>query len=156
MIKLLGAGFIIPLLVGCAGANSFMMAHTDPLFLLKECQTSENVERCFITKMELRDRERVNIGLEEQTPIFKSAIAEKREKERIDRMKLEKEREELREFANIEEKLKARDRCLLISSDQLDSMVSKSMQAGNFEQFKKYNSDEFRAKAIQYCNSLAK
>lgn len=155
MIKLIGltAAFM---LTGCANMETMMNAKSDPVFLLRECKaiyaSDEKIESCFIKKMERRDVDRVKVGLAPQTQMFKDAIKEAREEEsRKENKHQEEVRKQQEESAKLE-KIKARDRCIIMTNMQLENEIRKAAMSGNYE----LNSDEFKEKALKYCNDLAK
>lgn len=158
MIKLIGLAAAF-MLTGCANMETMMNAKSDPVFLLRECKaiyaSDEKIESCFIKKMELRDVDRVKVGLAPQTQMFKDAIKEAREEES---RKENKHREEVRkqqeESAKLE-KIKARDRCIIMTNMQLENEIRKAAMRGNYERYDELNSDEFKEKALKYCNDLA-
>lgn len=159
MIKLIGltAAFM---LTGCANMETMMNAKSDPVFLLRECKaiyaSDEKIESCFIKKMERRDVDRVKVGLAPQTQMFKDAIKEAREEEsRKENKHQEEVRKQQEESAKLE-KIKARDRCIIMTNMQLENEIRKAAMSGNYERYDELNSDEFKEKALKYCNDLAK
>lgn len=76
MIKLIGLAAAF-MLTGCANMEAMMNAKSDPVFLLRECKAAyasdDQIESCFISKMERRDVDRVKVGLAPQTQMFKDA-----------------------------------------------------------------------------------
>ena len=170
MIKLIGLAAAF-MLTGCANMETMMNAKSDPVFLLRECKaiyaSDEKIESCFIKKMERRDVDRVKVGLAPQTQMFKDAIKEAREEEsrkenkhqEEESRKENKHQEEVRkqqeESAKLE-KIKARDRCIIMTNMQLENEIRKAAMRGNYERYDELNSDEFKEKALKYCNDLAK
>lgn len=79
IIKLIGLAAAF-MLTGCANMEAMMNAKSDPVFLLRECKAAyasdDQIESCFISKMERRDVDRVKVGLAPQTQMFKDAIKE--------------------------------------------------------------------------------
>ena len=63
MIKLIGLAAAF-MLTGCANMEAMMNAKSDPVFLLRECKAAyasdDQIESCFISKMERRDVDRVS------------------------------------------------------------------------------------------------
>lgn len=159
MIKLIGLAAVF-MLTGCANMEAMMNAKSDPVLLLRECKAayaSDNqIESCFISKMERRDVDRVKVGLAPQTQMYKDAIKEAREeKEREEKKRQEELRKQKEESAKMK-KLKARDRCIIMTDTQLENEIRKAAIRGDYETVEKLNSDEFKAKALKYCNDLAK
>lgn len=159
MIKLIGLAAAF-MLTGCANIETMMNAKTDPVFLLRECKaiyaSGEKIESCFIKKMERRDVDRVKVGLAPQTQMFKDAIKEAREEEsRKENKHQEEVRKQQEESAKLE-KIKARDRCIIMTNMQLENEIRKAAMRGNYERYDELNSDEFKEKALKYCNDLAK
>lgn len=159
MIKLIGLAAAF-MLTGCANIETMMNAKSDPVFLLRECKTiyasDEKIESCFIKKMERRDVDRVKVGLAPQTQMFKDAIKEAREEEsRKENKHQEEVRKQQEESAKLE-KIKARDRCIIMTNMQLENEIRKAAMRGNYERYDELNSDEFKEKALKYCNDLAK
>ena len=159
MIKLIGLAATF-MLTGCANIETMMNAKSDPVFLLRECKaiyaSDEKIESCFIKKMERRDVDRVKVGLAPQTQMFKDAIKEAREEEsRKENKHQEEVRKQQEESAKLE-KIKARDRCIIMTNMQLENEIRKAAMRGNYERYDELNSDEFKEKALKYCNDLAK
>lgn len=159
MIKLIGLAAAF-MLTGCANMETMMNAKSDPVFLLRECKaiyaSDEKIESCFIKKMERRDVDRVKVGLAPQTQMFKDAIKEAREEEsRKENEHQEEVRKQQEESAKLE-KIKARDRCIIMTNMQLENEIRKAAMRGNYERYDELNSDEFKEKALKYCNDLAK
>lgn len=159
MIKLIGLAAAF-MLTGCANIETMMNAKSDPVFLLRECKaiyaSDEKIESCFIKKMERRDVDRVKVGLAPQTQMFKDAIKEAREEEsRKENKHQEEVRKQQEESAKLE-KIKARDRCIIMTNMQLENEIRKAAMSGNYERYDELNSDEFKEKALKYCNDLAK
>lgn len=159
MIKLIGLAAAF-MLTGCANMETMMNAKSDPVFLLRECKaihaSDEKIESCFIKKMERRDVDRVKVGLAPQTQMFKDAIKEAREEEsRKENKHQEEVRKQQEESAKLE-KIKARDRCIIMTNMQLENEIRKAAMSGNYERYDELNSDEFKEKALKYCNDLAK
>lgn len=159
MIKLIGLAAAF-MLTGCANMEAMMNAKSDPVFLLRECKAAYasdgQIESCFISKMERRDVDRVKVGLAPQTQMFKDAIKEAREeKARKEKERQEEIRKQEEESAKME-KLKARDRCIIMTDIQLENELRKSAMRGDYDRYNELNSDEFKAKALKYCNDLAK
>ena len=159
MIKLIGLAAAF-MLTGCANIETMMNAKSDPVFLLRECKaiyaSDEKIESCFIKKMERRDVDRVKVGLAPQTQMFKDAIKEAREEEsRKENKHQEEVRKQQEESAKLE-KIKARDRCIIMTNMQLENEIRKAAMRGNYERYDELNSDEFKEKALKYCNDLAK
>ncbi len=159
MIKLIGLAAAF-MLTGCANMETMMNAKSDPVFLLRECKaiyaSDEKIESCFIKKMERRDVDRVKVGLAPQTQMFKDAIKEAREEEsRKENKHQEEVRKQQEESAKLE-KIKARDRCIIMTNMQLENEIRKAAMRGNYERYDELNSDEFKEKALKYCNDLAK
>lgn len=159
MIKLIGLAAVF-MLTGCANMETMMNAKSDPVFLLRECKaiyaSDEKIESCFIKKMERRDVDRVKVGLAPQTQMFKDAIKEAREEEsRKENKHQEEVRKQQEESAKLE-KIKARDRCIIMTNMQLENEIRKAAMRGNYERYDELNSDEFKEKALKYCNDLAK
>lgn len=159
MIKLIGLAAAF-MLTGCANMETMMNAKSDPVFLLRECKaiyaSDEKIESCFIKKMERRDVDRVKVGLAPQTQMFKDAIKEAREEEsRKENKHQEEVRKQQEESAKLE-KIKARDRCIIMTNMQLENEIRKAAMRGNCERYDELNSDEFKEKALKYCNDLAK
>lgn len=159
MIKLIGLAAAF-MLTGCANMETMMNAKSDPVFLLRECKaiyaSDEKIESCFIKKMERRDVDRVKVGLAPQTQMCKDAIKEAREEEsRKENKHQEEVRKQQEESAKLE-KIKARDRCIIMTNMQLENEIRKAAMRGNYERYDELNSDEFKEKALKYCNDLAK
>lgn len=159
MIKLIGLAAAF-MLTGCANMEIMMNAKSDPVFLLRECKaiyaSDEKIESCFIKKMERRDVDRVKVGLAPQTQMFKDAIKEAREEEsRKENKHQEEVRKQQEESAKLE-KIKARDRCIIMTNMQLENEIRKAAMSGKYERYDELNSDEFKEKALKYCNDLAK
>lgn len=144
MIKLIGLAAAF-MLTGCANMEAMMNAKSDPVFLLRECKAAYasdgQIESCFISKMERRDVDRVKVGLAPQTQMFKDAIKE-----------LRKQKEESKQL----EKMKARDRCIIMSDMQIEQEARKAALNGDYDRYEELNSAEFQTKALKYCNDLAK
>lgn len=159
MIKLIGLAAAF-MLTGCANMETMMNAKSDPVFLLRECKaiyaSDEKIESCFIKKMERRDVDRVKIGLAPQTQMFKDAIKEAREEESRKENKHQEELRKQQEESAKLEKIKARDRCIIMTNMQLENEIRKAAMSGNYERYDELNSDEFKEKALKYCNDLAK
>ena len=159
MIKLIGLAAAF-MLTGCANMETMMNAKSDPVFLLRECKaiyaSDEKIESCFIKKMERRDVDRVKVGLAPQTQMFKDAIKEAREEESRKENKHQEELRKQQEESAKLEKIKARDRCIIMTNMQLENEIRKAAMSGNYERYYELNSDEFKEKALKYCNDLAK
>lgn len=159
MIKLIGLAAAF-MLTGCANMETMMNAKSDPVFLLRECKaiyaSDEKIESCFIKKMEHRDVDRVKVGLAPQTQMFKDAIKEAREEESRKENKHQEELRKQQEESAKLEKIKARDRCIIMTNMQLENEIRKAAMSGNYERYDELNSDEFKEKALKYCNDLAK
>lgn len=159
MIKLIGLAAAF-MLTGCANMETMMNAKSDPVFLLRECKaiyaSDEKIESCFIKKMERRDVDRVKVGLAPQTQMFKDAIKEAREEESRKENKHQEEVQKQQEESAKLEKIKARDRCIIMTNMQLENEIRKAAMSGNYERYDELNSDEFKEKALKYCNDLAK
>ncbi len=159
MIKLIGLAAAF-MLTGCANMETMMNAKSDPVFLLRECKaiyaSDEKIESCFIKKMERRDVDRVKVGLAPQTQMFKDAIKEAREEESRKENKHQEELRKQQEESAKLEKIKARDRCIIMTNMQLENEIRKAAMSGNYERYDELNSDEFKEKALKYCNDLAK
>lgn len=152
MIKLIGLAAAF-MLTGCANMEAMMNAKSDPVFLLRECKAAyasdDQIESCFISKMERRDVDRVKVGLAPQTQMFKDAIKEAREEKAREEKKHQEESIQL-------EKMKARDRCIIMSDMQIEQEARKAALNGDYDRYEELNSAEFQAKALKYCNDLAK
>ncbi|AXF53221.1 hypothetical protein [Escherichia virus KFS-EC] len=154
MIKLIGLAAAF-MLTGCANMEAMMNAKSDPVFLLRECKAAyasdDQIESCFISKMERRDVDRVKVGLAPQTQMFKDAIKEAQE-EKKRQEELRKQKEESIQL----EKMKARDRCIIMSDMQIEQEARKAALNGDYDRYEELNSAEFQTKALKYCNDLAK
>lgn len=159
MIKLIGLAAAF-MLTGCANMEAMMNAKSDPVFLLRECKAAyasdDQIESCFISKMERRDVDRVKVGLEPQTQMFKDAIKEAREEKAREEKKHQEELRKQQEESIQLEKMKARDRCIIMSDMQIEQEARKAALNGDYARYEELNSAEFQAKALKYCNDLAK
>lgn len=148
-------------LTGCASLNNAMIAHTNPNFIAKECvrenpMSEKSAIQCLLDKMDERDAARVQLGLPREAHLLREDL-KRREQEEAQQAKIREaeERKQKEEDAKIE-KIKKRDRCLIMSSAQLEDQLSNAIRTGDYARYEYLNSDEFRGKAIQYCNDLAK
>lgn len=159
MIKLIGLAAAF-MLTGCANMEAMMNAKSDPVFLLRECKAAyagdDQIESCFISKMERRDVDRVKVGLAPQTQMFKDAIKEAQEEKAREEKKRQEELRKQKEESIQLEKMKARDRCIIMSDMQIEQEARKAVLNGDYDRYEELNSAEFQAKALKYCNDLAK
>lgn len=159
MIKLIGLAAAF-MLTGCANMEAMMNAKSDPVFLLRECKAAYasdgQIESCFISKMERRDVDRVKVGLAPQTQMFKDAIKEARKEKAREEKKHQEELRKQKEESIQLEKMKARDRCIIMSDMQIEQEARKAALNGDYARYEELNSAEFQAKALKYCNDLAK
>lgn len=159
MIKLIGLAAAF-MLTGCANMEAMMNAKSDPVFLLRECKAAyasdDQIESCFISKMERRDVDRVKVGLAPQTQMFTDAIKEAREEKAQEEKKRQEELRKQKEESIQLEKMKARDRCILMSDMQIEQEARKAALNGDYDRYEELNSAEFQTKALKYCNDLAK
>ena len=159
MIKMIGLAAVFAL-TGCANMEAMVNAKSDPVFLLRECKQEyaddNQIESCFINKMERRDVDRIKVGLAPQTQMFKDAIKEAREEKAREEKKRQEELRKQKEESVKMEKLKARDRCIIMTDMQLETELRKAAMSGNYDRYEELNSEEFKIKALKYCNDLAK
>ncbi len=159
MIKLIGLAAAF-MLTGCTNMEAMMNAKSDPVFLLRECKAAyasdDQIESCFISKMERRDVDRVKVGLAPQTQMFKDAIKEAREEKAREEKKRQEELRKQKEESIQLEKMKARDRCIIMSDMQIEQEARKAALNGDYDRYEELNSAEFQTKALKYCNDLAK